>query len=124
MAATRPHEGLDWRTPGYYEAALERWSAFIDIDPAVEQPTAAAEQLQAIEDIFAEVLSTLASPPQSWRRVIYSRWMISNILRQHSGNAYTPAPQVGRVQALGTNRKETTTKKIQMTRLASQRRRF
>ena len=86
MAATRPHEGLDWRMPGYYDAALARWAEFVDIDPAAERPAAAAEELQAIEEIFAQVLSTLDSPPQGWRRLIYSRWMITAIFHQHSAN--------------------------------------
>ena len=84
--AAHPHGGLDWRMPGYYEASLARWADFVDIDPAVNEPTAAAEHLQAIEQILAEVLSTLASPPQGWRRLVYSRWMVAAILNQHCGN--------------------------------------
>ena len=95
MAATHPHAGLDWRMPGYYDAALARWADFVDIDPAAEWPNAAAEHLQAIEDIFADVLSTLASPPQGWRRLVYSRRMISAILHQHSGNVAKAAKRAG-----------------------------
>jgi len=72
--------------PGYYDAVLARWADFVDIDLAAEEPALTAKELQAVEDILADALSTLASPPQGWRRLIYSRWMVLCVLKQHSGS--------------------------------------
>lgn len=81
--------------PGYHDAALARWADFVDVDPATNGLATSAEELQAIEDILANVLSTLASPPEGWHRLVYSRWMISAILHQHSGNVAKATKRAG-----------------------------
>lgn len=81
--------------PGYYDEALARWAEFRDIDPAAEVPTATAEELQAVEQILSDVLSTLTSPPQGWRKLVYSRWMVGAILLQHNGKISKAAKRAG-----------------------------
>ena len=93
--AAHPHGGLEWRLPGAYNAALARWAEFVDIDVAANEPNLTAKELQAVEDIFADVLSTLASPPQGWRRLIYSRWMVLCVLKQHSLNIAKATKRAG-----------------------------
>ena len=88
----RPHGGLDWRVPGYYDAALARWDTFNDNDPV---QFASEEERQAVEQIHAGVMSALGSPPSGWRKLIYSRWMVAFIYRQHSGNIAKASKRAG-----------------------------
>ena len=84
--------------PGYYDAALARWADFVDVtaeDLQAWNPTATAQELQAVEQIHSDVLSALASTPQGWRKLVYSRWMVGAILKQHNGNIAKAAKRAG-----------------------------